>query len=47
MCTREDYERVNLGDSFDEASTTPFYNELCIDNWTNFVLKENKKVTTY
>ena len=33
LCTREDYERVGLGESFDEAANTTDYNELCIDNW--------------
>ena len=33
LCTKEDYERVGLGDSFEEASNITNYNELCIDNW--------------
>ena len=47
MCTKEDYERVNLGDSFEDASAVDNYNELCIDTWENMTLSENKKVTTY
>ena len=47
MCTKEDYERVSLGDSFEDASTVDNYNELCIDTWENMTLSENKKVTTY
>ena len=47
MCTKEDYERVNLGDSFEDAASTEKYNELCVDTWENITLSENKKVTTY
>jgi hypothetical protein len=38
---------VGLGDSFDEASNTTDYNELCIDNWQGVTLSENKKITKY
>ena len=47
MCTKEEYDRVNLGDSFEEAASLPNYNELCVDTWENITLSENKKVTTY
>ena len=40
FCTKEDYERVGLGDSFDEISSITNYNELCIDNWSGFTLSE-------
>jgi len=46
LCTKEDYERVGLGESFEEAANITNYNELCIDDWS-FVLNENKKVTVY
>ena len=47
LCTREDYERVGLGQSFDEAFNTADYNELCVNNWQDVILSENKKVTVY
>ena len=47
LCTKEDYERVGLGEQFTEAASIDNYNELCLDHWQNVELSENKKVTVY
>lgn len=47
LCTKEDYERVDSGEAFDELVSLPDYNELCVNSWDGLAIQENKKMTTF
>ncbi len=47
LCTRSDYEKVDLGEQFDEKSKEQDYSELCINDWSGHSIFENRKLTYY